>query len=155
MGIANSARQGTDKRHWVTGGYFDAFPVSGEGGDEHRSAHSGAPKIRSHQHLHRTFAPKPYNTHPVKPMDSMMEVKVMKTDFYTKTVLTVIACCLVYFVAKDVSPIMHANAQVGGPPAIAKVSEPIEVNIVQVAGKKFSTFDVGDFNAALPVRSVK
>ena len=46
----------------------------------------------------------------------------MNTDVYTKSVLTLIACCLIYFVVKDASfPVAHANAVV-------------DVNIVKVAG---------------------
>lgn len=54
----------------------------------------------------------------------------MKTDAYTKSVLTVIACCLLYFVARDASLVgdAHANAV-------------IDVNIVKVAGNTISTFD--------------
>ena len=35
----------------------------------------------------------------------------MKTDIYTKCVLTVIACCLLYFVARDTSVIQDAHAK--------------------------------------------
>ena len=37
----------------------------------------------------------------------------MKPDFYTKSVLTVIASCLVYFVVQDITPIKEAHAQSG------------------------------------------
>ena len=62
----------------------------------------------------------------------------MKTDVYTKTVLTVIACCLLYFVAKDLSvvPVVHARSE-----------GLIDVNIVQIAGRSISTYD-----AVLPVK---
>ena len=56
----------------------------------------------------------------------------MKTDVYTKTVLTVIACCLLYFAAKDLSVVPVVHAQSGGP---------IDVNIVQVAGQRISILD--------------
>jgi hypothetical protein len=54
----------------------------------------------------------------------------MKTDAYTKSVLTVIACCLLYFVAKDISviPDAHANAVV-------------DINIVKVAGSTISLYE--------------
>ncbi len=54
----------------------------------------------------------------------------MKTDAYTKSVLTVIAFCLLYFVARDASviPDAHANAVV-------------DVNIVKVAGSTINTYE--------------
>jgi hypothetical protein len=54
----------------------------------------------------------------------------MKTDAYTKCVLTVIACCLLYIVAKDVSviPNAHANAV-------------MDVNIVKVAGGVIGSYE--------------
>ena len=65
----------------------------------------------------------------------------MKPDLYTKAVLTVIASCLVYFVAKDVVLIQDAHAQSGGV---------VDVNIVKIDGSsvRFSS-------AALPVRIAK
>lgn len=50
----------------------------------------------------------------------------MNIDLYTKTVLTVIAGCLLYLVAKDVSLIPAARAGSG----------PIDVNIVEVSGSR-------------------
>jgi hypothetical protein len=47
----------------------------------------------------------------------------MKTDVYTKCVLTVIACCLLYIVARDVPAIQNAHA-----------NAVVDVNIVRVAG---------------------
>jgi hypothetical protein len=47
----------------------------------------------------------------------------MKTDLYLKTVLTVIAICLLHSVAKDV--ITPAQAQTG---------RPVDVNLVSVNG---------------------
>ena len=49
----------------------------------------------------------------------------MKPDFYTKSVLTVIASCLVYFVVQDITPIKDAHAQSGGV---------VDVNIVKIDG---------------------
>ena len=65
----------------------------------------------------------------------------MKPDLYTKAVLTVIASCLVYFVAKDVVLIQDAHAQSGGV---------VDVNIVRIDGSsvRFSS-------AALPVKIAK
>ena len=65
----------------------------------------------------------------------------MKPDLYTKAVLTVIASCLVYFVAKDVVLIQDAHAQSGGV---------VDVNIVRIDGSpvRFSS-------TALPVRIAK
>ena len=48
----------------------------------------------------------------------------MKTDLYLKAVLTVIATCLVYFVAKDV----------GITPAQAQTGRPVDVNLVSING---------------------
>ena len=65
----------------------------------------------------------------------------MKVDIYTKGVLTVIASCLVYFVAQDVAPIKEAHAQSGGV---------IDVNIVKIDGTS-----VRYSSAALPVKIAK
>jgi hypothetical protein len=62
----------------------------------------------------------------------------MKPDLYTKAVLTVIASCLVYFVAKDVVLIQDAHAQSGGV---------VDVNIVKIDGSS-----VRYSSAALPVK---
>ena len=65
----------------------------------------------------------------------------MKPDFYTKSVLTVIASCLVYFVAQDVAPIKDAHAQAGAV---------VDVNIVKIDGSS-----VRYASAALPVKIAK
>jgi hypothetical protein len=65
----------------------------------------------------------------------------MKPDLYTKAVLTVIASCLVYFVAKDVVLIQNAHAQSGGV---------VDVNIVKIDGSS-----VRYSSAALPVKIAK
>jgi len=65
----------------------------------------------------------------------------MKVDLYTKSVLTVIASCLVYFVVQDVSPIRDAHAESGGV---------VDVNIV-----KIDSTPVRYSSAALPVRIAK
>jgi len=67
----------------------------------------------------------------------------MKSDPYTKAVLTVIAFCLFYVVVKDVSLVPHAQAQ---------TSSPIDVNIVQIDGKRFGPLDVSVLHPALPVK---
>jgi hypothetical protein len=68
----------------------------------------------------------------------------MKTDLFTKVVLTVIASCLVYFVAKDLSIVQVAHAQSG---------QTIDVNIVQVAGAKISNNGMVSYDAYLPVKA--
>jgi hypothetical protein len=65
----------------------------------------------------------------------------MEPDLYTKSVLTVIAGCLVYFVVQDVAPIKEAHAQSGGV---------IDVNIVKIDGTP-----VHYSSAALPVKMAK
>ena len=68
----------------------------------------------------------------------------MKVDLYTKMMLTVIACCLLYIVANDISLVKDVHAQSGG---VANV------NIVQIAGKKINEYDIPYDNAALPVKT--
>lgn len=53
----------------------------------------------------------------------------MKTDLYTKVILTVIAVCLAVIVIEDIPIVETANAQTGGP---------IDVNLVSIDGKSFS-----------------
>ncbi len=61
----------------------------------------------------------------------------MQVDFYTKAVLTVIACCLLYFVVRDLSVVPDAHA----------VSQDIvDVNIVEIRGLAL------DSAAASPIR---
>lgn len=71
----------------------------------------------------------------------------MKTDLYTKVVLTIIAICLVCIVTKDVSFVPEAQA-VG-------FSERVDVNIVSVAGYNFNKADVDLSAPYLPVRVFK
>ena len=66
----------------------------------------------------------------------------MKIDLYLKVVLTVIAICLVYIVAKDLPLVSEAQAS----------SEVIDVNIVSVAGRKFGITDVDIIQPCLPVK---
>ncbi|MEQ1595472.1 MAG: hypothetical protein ABL985_10280 [Casimicrobium sp.] len=70
----------------------------------------------------------------------------MKTDTYTKCVLTVIAFCLLCLVVRDGPLVSTAHAQ-------SRV--PAEVNIVQIAGKTISGTDVDFLNVALPVQIKK
>lgn len=65
----------------------------------------------------------------------------MKPDLYTKAVLTVIASCLVYLVAKDIVLIQDAHAQSGSV---------VDVNIVKIDG-----LPLRSSSAALPVKVVK
>ncbi len=70
----------------------------------------------------------------------------MKVDIYTKAVLTVIAGCLLYLVARDAVLIKDALAQSRGP---------VEVNIVQIDNKPFVAFDVSSSKPALPVKVIQ
>lgn len=68
----------------------------------------------------------------------------MKIDAYTRIVLTVIAGCLVYLVAKDLTLVPEARAQ--------EVSGITSVNIVQIAGAPVSAPRDSNFEVSLPVR---
>ena len=63
----------------------------------------------------------------------------MKTDLYTKTILTIIAICLLYIAGKDMVV-----------PAYADRKDIIDVNIVAVSGNR-----IGVYDKALPVKVVK
>ena len=67
----------------------------------------------------------------------------MNIDTYTKIVLTVIAGCLVYMVARDVTLVPSAHAQAG--PVVT------DVNIVQIAGSAVSAPGNSRFEASVPV----
>jgi hypothetical protein len=71
----------------------------------------------------------------------------MKTDLYTKIVLTVIAVCLCIIAMKDIPFVSPAVAQ--------NSTGPVSVNIVGVAGYKFSTVDVTSVEPYLPVKVYK
>lgn len=76
----------------------------------------------------------------------------MKTDLYTKTMLTIIAFALVILCSRDLNWPMNAHAQDAAP---AKPRGPIEVVIVNSTDKPVKTkmVDCGDdFNYALPVK---
>lgn len=64
-------------------------------------------------------------------------------DAYSKIVLTVIAGCLVYMVARDLTLVPSAQAQTG-----AGVTD---VNIVQIAGSAVTAPGNSRFEASLPV----
>ena len=68
----------------------------------------------------------------------------MNIDAYTRIVLTVIAGCLLYLVAKDVTLVPEARAQ--GSAGITAV------NIVQIAGSPVSAPRDSNFETSLPVR---
>jgi hypothetical protein len=69
---------------------------------------------------------------------------VMKIDAYTRIVLTVIAGCLVYLVAKDLTLVPEARAQ--------DAAGITAVNIVQIAGSPVSAPRDSNFEVSLPVR---
>jgi hypothetical protein len=60
----------------------------------------------------------------------------MKTDLYTKTILTIIAVCLLYSAGKDMVV-----------PAYAARNDVVDVNIVAVSGNR-----IGVYDKALPVK---
>jgi hypothetical protein len=62
----------------------------------------------------------------------------MKTDLYTKTILTIIAICLLFIAGKDMVV-----------PAYADRKEIIDVNIVAISGNR-----IGVYDKALPVKVV-
>ena len=76
-------------------------------------------------------------------MNNVLERNHMNVDFYTKTVLTVIAVCLVTLVLRsfEFSPVSTAHA--------AEQPGIVDVNVVQVDGRYIT-----DYNA-LPVKVVK
>jgi hypothetical protein len=62
----------------------------------------------------------------------------MKTDLYTKTILTIIAICLLYSASRDMVV-----------PAYADRKDIVDVNIVAVSGNR-----IGVYDKALPVKIV-
>lgn len=84
----------------------------------------------------------------------------MKTDLYTKTILTVIAICLGILVFQNMNVITTVQASV---PVAASTALPaathsggvVDVNIVQIAGVPFNKHYVEyGYDALLPVRIV-
>lgn len=69
-------------------------------------------------------------------------------DRYTKAVLSVIALCLLYLCFTLPSSTPKAAA------ATQSSAEPIDVNVVSVAGRPFDADFVGEFHPAIPVREV-
>jgi len=75
----------------------------------------------------------------------------MKTDTYTKIVLTVIAVCLLCLVSKIFDSgigVTSANAQ------DSSLHSPIDVNIVSIDGKSFRPTQVSIVGPALPVQVI-
>lgn len=60
----------------------------------------------------------------------------MKTDLYTKTILTIIAICLLYIAGKDMVALAYADRK-----------DVVDVNIVAVSGNR-----IGVYDKALPVK---
>lgn len=67
----------------------------------------------------------------------------MNIDAYSKIVLTVIAGCLLYMVARDLTIVPAAHAQMQTPVT--------DVNIVQIAGSALSAPADSRYEASLPV----
>ena len=69
----------------------------------------------------------------------------MKIDVYTKAVLTVIACCLLYIVVKDINLVDRAYAQSG---------RTVDVNLTQIAGRTIEHNDTlaSSVGPSLPVK---
>jgi hypothetical protein len=63
----------------------------------------------------------------------------MKTDLYTKTLLTIIAVCLLYSAGKDMVALAYADRK-----------DVVDVNIVAVSGNQ-----IGVYDKALPVKVLK
>ena len=76
--------------------------------------------------------------------------KKMKTDLYTKIVLTVIAACLLCLLIKpsDVNLVTEAHAQ----SAFLQANKPVDVNIISIDGKPFGPNQVSLFEPSLPVQ---
>jgi hypothetical protein len=67
----------------------------------------------------------------------------MNIDAYSKIVLTVIAGCLLYMVARDLTIVPAAHAQMQ--------TSVTDVNIVQIAGSTLSAPADSRYEASLPV----
>jgi hypothetical protein len=75
----------------------------------------------------------------------------MKTDTYTKGVLTVIAICLVILALRQLDlgfTVSNANAQEFG------LRHPVDVNILSIDGQTFSPGQVRIGKVALPVKII-
>jgi hypothetical protein len=62
----------------------------------------------------------------------------MKTDLYTKTILTIIAVCLLFIAGRDMVVLAYADR-----------NDVVDVNIVAVSGNR-----IGVYDKALPVKIV-
>jgi len=72
------------------------------------------------------------------------------TDRYTKTMLTIIALCLVWICLRDTAPSTYAQIRRGG-----IQSTPMDVNIRAVGGSSISCGSCAtDLNQGLPVYSL-
>ena len=67
----------------------------------------------------------------------------MRTDQYTKVVLTIIAAALVLLVIKDYAPPLNAKTAT------------VDVNIVAIDGQTFGVLQVRALKPALPVQIVE
>ncbi len=69
----------------------------------------------------------------------------MQADPYTKTVLTVIAACLLALVLRSYGAIPELHAA-------GASSQVVDVNIAEIDGQEFGLLQVSAFRPALPVR---
>lgn len=71
----------------------------------------------------------------------------MKTDLYTKAVLTIIAIALVSLVLQNMNIITPAQASQSVPPKVVpSVAPPMDVNIVSVNGNRIQSDYSGNLN---------
>lgn len=68
----------------------------------------------------------------------------MQIDAYTRIMFTIIACCLLYMVGKDLAVVPAANAQEGAPVTA--------VNIVEIGGAPVPAPANSRNEVSLPVR---
>ncbi|QIK60491.1 hypothetical protein G7050_11895 [Dysgonomonas sp. HDW5A] len=73
----------------------------------------------------------------------------MKTDLYTKTVLTVIAVCLTVNLLKEfeVIPTAKANTAATSPTPIPTSTQaaPVDVNITHIGGRNLKSFNNNEY----------
>jgi hypothetical protein len=74
----------------------------------------------------------------------------MKNDAYTKTVLTIIAICLVWICVRDVTISRPAQASEPQPVIITGVAKDVETSVI-IRGIQLSPYS----SDSLPVRTVK
>lgn len=77
----------------------------------------------------------------------------MKTDLYTKIILTVIAVCLTVSLLKEFEIIPSAKANTAAttpsPTPTATQAVPVDVNIVQIAGIEFDPHSFNTYQSKL------